>query len=378
MISISNGGSNVRTGKNPSDLITVGTVDGVAILERAGGQWTVKTQALRGGNFSAVTETRDGTLFAASHGMGVARSTDQGQSWTWVNKGLDHFDLWSARAGQLMGKDVVCVGALPAHVYISEDNGENWRELPALRKVPSVSQWCFPPAPRIGHIKDIVLDGDRLFVGVEIGALLVSDDLGATFRELPIDPNPVECDIHRILLHKDRPDRMIVANGIVGVMTSEDRGKTWTKNPMMKGAEYPDAMVIHPHDPDLIFLTGGDGWPPHWYKRGRARGKIVRSRDAGRTWERLLGGLPDGQRALFSALTVDAWDGGSALYAADTDGQVFESRDNGDSWTIIADVAPVSKGEFYRALVRERPRLANIDDMAFSKAASERHAALQT
>jgi photosystem II stability/assembly factor-like uncharacterized protein len=376
MITVSNGGSNVCIDEGPSDLLAIGTVDGVPILERSGGQWKLRHHGLRGCNFSAVTETRDGTLFAASHGVGVARSTDGGESWTWVNKGLDHIDLWSARAGTLMGRDVVCVGALPAHLYISEDNGESWRELTAMRKTASVSQWCFPPIPRIGHVKDIVFDGDLLYVGIEIGALLVSDDLGATFRELPIDPNPVECDIHRILLHKARPGRIIVANGIVGVMTSHDNGKTWTKNPMMKGAEYPDAMVVHPHDPDLVFLSGGDGWPPHWYKRGRARGKIVRSRDGGQTWERLLGGLPDGQRALFSAITVEAWNGGSALYAADTDGQVFESRDNGDTWSIIADVAPVSKGEFYRALMKDRPRLVTVDDMAFSKAAAERHTQL--
>ena len=378
MIPLSNGGSNVCLSKTPSDRMAIATVDGVALIERSGGQWTVKEQALRGCFFSAVTETADGTLFAAAHGMGVARSTDQGRSWTWTNKGLDHLDLWSARAGKLMGRDVVCVGALPAHVYISEDNGESWRELAGLRKVASAPQWCFPPAPHIGHVKDIVFAGDALMVGIEIGALLVSHDLGASFADLHVDPNPAECDIHRILLHRDRPDRIIVTNGIVGVMTSEDRGTSWTKNPMLKGAEYPDAIVIHPDDPDLIFLTGGDGWPPNWYKRGRGRGKIVRSRDAGKTWERLLGGLPDGQRAVFSALTVEAWGGGSALYAADTDGQVFESRDNGDRWTIIADVPPVSKGEFYRALMRDRPKLAGVDDLVFSKAATARVGAIQS
>ena len=68
---------------------------------------------------------------------------------------------------------------------------------------------------------------------------------------------------------------------------------------------------------------------------------------------RLLGGLPDGQRAVFSALTIEVSSAGTALYAADTDGQVFESLNEGETWTVIADVPPVSKGEFYRALVRE-------------------------
>ena len=99
------------------------------------------------------------------------KSDDGGLTWTWVLDGLDHMDLWSARAGKLAGRDVVCVGALPAHLYISENRGKTWRELPALRNAPSVGKWCFPPPPRIGHVKDIVFDGDRLLVGIEIGAL---------------------------------------------------------------------------------------------------------------------------------------------------------------------------------------------------------------
>jgi photosystem II stability/assembly factor-like uncharacterized protein len=156
------------------------------------------------------------------------------------------------------------------------------------------------------------------------------------------------------------------------MMTSEDRGKTWRRNPMPANAHYPDPIVLHPDKPDLLFMSAGTGWPSNWYQIGRARGKIVRSRDAGQTWERLLGGLPNGQRALFSALTIESYPGGCSLYAADTDGQVFESLDEGDTWTVIADVAPVSKGEFHRALVRERGKLANVDDIVVARSAEQR------
>ena len=151
-----------------------------------------------------------------------------------------------------------------------------------------------------------MLDGDRLLVGVEIGALSVSTDFGETFTELAVDPDPRERDIHRILVHPERPDRIIVANGIVGLMTSEDRGKTWRRNKMPDKANYPDAIVLSPDNPDLVFMTAGTGWPSNWYVAGRGRGKILRSRDGGATWTRLLGGLPDGQRAVFSALTIEA------------------------------------------------------------------------
>ena len=374
MISVSNGGTNSQKFPARPDTAAVGTVDGVAVLQRGSQQWEVKHRGLEGCFVSAVTALDDGTLFAATHGVGVARSEDGGASWTWVNNGLAHYDLWSARAGKLGGQDVVLVGSLPAHLYISRDRGETWRELPALRNVASASQWCFPPPPRIGHIKDIVLDGDRLLVGIEIGALLVSHDFGETFVDLVVDPNPVENDIHRILVHPARPNRIIVANGIVGLMRSDDKGSSWRKNPMPEAANYPDAIVLDPDFPDRMFMSAGVGWPPLWYKLGRARGKILRSSDAGMTWERLLGGLPNGQRALFSALTICTWPGGVGLYAADTDGQVFESEDRGDTWSVIADVAAVSKGEFYRGLVKNRVPLATVDDVQISDSAAKRFA----
>ena len=187
-----------------------------------------------------------------------------------------------------------------------------------------------------------------------------------------VDPDPRECDIHRILVHPARPDRIIIANGIVGMMASEDGGKTFHRLKMPPDANYPDAVVLHPDQPDLLFMSAGVGWPVHWYELGRARGKIFRSRDAGKTWERLLGGLPNGQRALFSALTIEVHGSGYSLHAADTDGQVFESLDGGESWTVIADVPPVSKADFYKGLVRDRVKLANVDDIVASPTAAQR------
>jgi photosystem II stability/assembly factor-like uncharacterized protein len=182
--------------------------------------------------------------------------------------------------------------------------------------------------------------------------------------------------VHRLLIHPQDRTQMIAAIGLVGLMRSSDGGKSWTRDPILPQMEYPDAFVMHPDDPNLLFLAVGVGWPPHWYKAGRAQGKLARSRDRGRTWERLLGGLPDGQRALFSALSIHRHDRGYDLIAADTDGQLFESRDGGDRWTIIADIAPVSKGEFHRALAKGRPPLADVDDIVINPAAAERFSAV--
>ncbi len=370
MLSLSNGGANSFASSRPSNRLVIGTVDGVFMLDRDTAGWRVSGRALEGCAVGAVAGLSSGTLLAATHGLGVGRSTDGGDSWAWSNKGLPQYDLWSARGGMLGGRDVAFVGSMPAHLMITEDDGTSWRELPGLCEVPSFPQWTFPPPPHLGHIKEILLDGNRLFVGIEVGALLASDDRGETFTDLRLDPDPTECDLHRLCVDPRDRAHMIAAVGLVGMVRSTDGGRSWTRHPVMPGMEYPDAFVMHPSDPDLLFLAVGVGWPP--FRSGRAQGKIIRSRDGGCTWERLLGGLPDGQRALFSALSIEVHDGGFDLYVADTDGQVFESRDGGEHWRIIADVAPVSKGEFHRTLAKGRPRIAGIDDIKVNRAAAAR------
>jgi photosystem II stability/assembly factor-like uncharacterized protein len=156
------------------------------------------------------------------------------------------------------------------------------------------------------------------------------------------------------------------------MIVSDDAGATWRKGERLPGIDYPIPLVAHPDDPDLLFVAGGEGWPPNWYQIGRSRAKIARSRDGGASWQRLLGGLPDGQRPTFGGLALEAWDGGHAVFAADTDGQIYESGDGGERWSVVAEAAPVSKGEQYRGLARGRPPLVGTDSLVFAEAGQRR------
>lgn len=373
MILISNGGENAMRSPSPGTSMAIGTVDGVFILEsRTSENWFLRHRALEGIFVSALTQLECGALIAATHGCGIARSDDEGRSWTFINDGITQFDAWAIRSGRLKGEEVLIAGTMPAALFISRDGGRNWRELDALRRAPTAERWFFPPPPHQGHVKEIVIQDEKLYVGIEVGALLVSEDAGESFTLLPVDPDPAEVDVHRIAVHPDRPGRILLSNGLVGMMESHDGGANWQRNAFASGLDYPEPMVMHPDQPDLIFVGGAVGWPPHWYRLGRARGRIARSTDGGKSWEMLLGGLPNGQRAMWGGLTLETWGEGYALYAADTDGQVFASRDGGESWVMIAEVAPVSKGDFYRGLAKGRPRIANVDDMMFFDAAKER------
>jgi hypothetical protein len=195
----------------------VGTVDGIAVFDRAGPkQWSLRGRALEGCFVSALTPLQDGALIAVTHGLGVARSDDGGITWRLVNAGLTHFDVWVVKAARLHGKERLFAGTLPAHLFVSDDGGASWKELNALTEVPSAPRWSFPPPPHQGHVLDIGVLGDSLYVGIEVGALLRSDDGGRSFAELPVNRDASEVDIHRLALHAKRPARIIAATRGVG------------------------------------------------------------------------------------------------------------------------------------------------------------------
>jgi hypothetical protein len=117
------------------------------------------------------------------------------------------------------------------------------------------------------------------------------------------------------------------------------------------GISYPDALLMLPQQPDLMFTAGAAASPGAWRHTNGAFSRIARSRDAGHTWQYLEGGLPLETRANVEAMTMNEYPGGFALIAGTTDGEVFFSEDEGDHWTTIArDLAPVSKSGHYRGL----------------------------
>ena len=362
---LSPGGTSIFSLNSSVARLVVGTVDGIWILCRASdGEWDIEHRALAGTFVSSLTRMSDGALVAGTHHLGAAISRDDGRTWKWINKGLSQFDIWVMKAERLQNRDVLIAGTMPAHLFISED-AETWRELTSLRNVPTAEGWFFPPPPHLGHVKDAVVTakGD-LLVGIEVGALLRSHDQGESFEELPVDPDYTEIDIHRLLVHPDRPKRIVAATGW-GLKISTDQGSTWQRLDAA-GINYPDAMVMHPDDPDFMIVAGAVGYPPNWYKINRARPRIARSNDGGKTWDRLLGGFPNGQRAAIGAMTLAASSDSTSIFIGDTDGQVFLSEDKGESWKIIYETGAVSKGEHYRGLMKGRPPMADLDELRFA------------
>ena len=129
---------------------------------------------------------------------------------------------------------------------------------------------------------------------------------------------------------------------------------TWRKKNMTPRdfrIGYVDPFFVHPQDPNLLFVAGAKTGPGTWRNLHTADARIARSRDGGKTWEMLTGGLPEHIRANIEGMAMDVWNGGYAIFAGTTDGDVFYSEDGGEHWqTIIKGIGPVSKSHHYHNL----------------------------
>jgi photosystem II stability/assembly factor-like uncharacterized protein len=367
LVCLSPNGVDTYQTAGPPDDVLVGTLGGVIRVSRARGSdgWRAEASGLDGLHVSSLLrEPSRGAVFAGIHGGGLYRSTDDGRSWSETTDGLAHDHVFSLAYVDKRGRIELYAGTEPAHLYRSRDYGATWQELPALAAVPGRDTWDFPAPPFTAHVKNVAFDPrnpDVMYVCVEQGALLKSEDGGNSFRQLQFqdDTFTLNNDAHRIVFNRANPDEIYVDGGEC-ISRSRDAGETWERlsSPAMRVA-YPDHLYLSPDDPQTIFVAGGGAWPGVWRTTGSARSAIACSRDGGRSWTQLGGGLPEELAGNIEAATQVTWPGGFGFFAGTTDGEVFASFDKGATWSRIADnLPPVSKCIHYRNLIMGREAVA--------------------
>jgi hypothetical protein len=161
-------------------------------------------------------------------------------------------------------------------------------------------------------------------------------------------------DPHCVRMSPANPDRLYQQNHC-GIYRLDRPGTTWERI----GKQMPKAvgdigfpMVVHPRDADTLWVFPMDGttvWP-----RTSPAGKPAAyvSKNAGRTWKRLDGGLPKAQAwwtVKRQAMTADAQDP-VGLYFGTTSGELWMSRDEGARWAPLASHLP----EIYAVEAGER------------------------
>jgi photosystem II stability/assembly factor-like uncharacterized protein len=374
---LSTNGGTVAYGAAPALAMNVATLGGLVRLERErpGAPWREMRRTLEDRHVSALTFAAD-RLFAASHQRGIVVSDDDGKTWQSASSGIAETNVFTLAAQTRGETTVLFAGVEPAKLYRSDDLGASWRELPALRDVPRTELWTFPPPPHIAHVKNIAFhpsDPATLYVCIEQGALLKSDDDGATWRELDTYEDTAEDkfrhDCHRVLIARNDPNRLWLMTGD-GSYRSDDAGATWDRLTTRDDTiGYPDAAFVDPNDDQILYLGGPRNAPRAWGTGRFADATVLRSVDGGESWHDRRTGLPSRIVGNIEAMGMHAGPTHVMLIAGTATGEVFASDDAGANWSEAArNLPPISKGGHYRWFVDDARR-AEIEERMRAQAA---------
>jgi photosystem II stability/assembly factor-like uncharacterized protein len=165
-----------------------------------------------------------------------------------------------------------------------------------------------------------------------------SDDGGQSWRNTGL---PDSYHIGEIAVHPNNPDIVFVAvqghfwstNKNRGLYRTIDGGKTWEHVLYVDEKTGANDVVISPSNPDVIYASMWEFYPNN---SGEKSG-VFRSSNAGKTWNRLGGGLPQGPKTGRIGLAV-SWTNPDKVYALvdnqnkSDHSEIYRTVDGGTSW----------------------------------------------
>jgi photosystem II stability/assembly factor-like uncharacterized protein len=322
-----------------------------------------------------VLDPRDGrTLLMAAKtghlGPTIFRSDDLGRTWKEAARppafpkiegsadarAVSH-TFW-LEPGAASDPNVWWAGTSPPGLFRSEDGGVSWESVAGWNEHPMYSKWV--PAdsgtPDGALLNQIVIDPrDRrhMYVATSTGGVFESKDAAATWSPLNKgveanflpDPYPeYGQDAHYLAQSRVRPDRIYQQNhcGIYRIDRPSDEWERIGRNMPPEIGDIGFSIVAHPRNADIAWvfpMDGTDVWP-----RTSPGGKpaVYRTSDAGASWTRQDRGFPGEQAWLTvkrQAFAIDDRDP-VGVYLGTTGGELWASRDEGDSWNPIARHLP--------------------------------------
>ena len=341
-------------------LLLVGTTKGAFLLRssRTRARWDLAGPYFHGHAVYAMAyDARSGRhcIWASTQsywGTFLRSSEDFGKTWTNpleasvkfpAESGASLANIWQIGLDVHDDRRMYC-GVEPAALFESRNSGETWSLVRGLFDHPHRPRW----APGNGGLAlhTILQDPSnpqRMYVGISAGGVYRTDDGGSTWKacnrgiRVVFQPEKYpefgQC-VHKIVLHPARPERLFLQNHW-GLYRSDDCGESWRDIAVGVPSDFGFAMVMHPRDPDCVYILPVESDEFRCTPGGQLR--VYRTRNAGRSWEPLTRGLPQKgayETVVRDAMTADALQPGG-IYFGTRSGQIFGSADDGKTWKRI-------------------------------------------
>lgn len=306
--------------------IVIATPDAV-LVARQGREWTVDAHLEGMKARTVAVDESEGRLYVGTSGKGLYCSADGGHIWKELSFPHNNITAVAVQGNARGGRGVVYAGTSPSTFWRSQDGGESWQEMTVMVKLPSASEWSFPPQPDTHHVRWIEPDPNvagKLYVAIEAGALLRAEDGGETWRDrVPNGPY----DTHTAATHHEAEGRVYSAAGD-GYYESADGGESWSR--LMGGLQhrYLVGVAVDPGDADTVVVSAARG-PSVSYRPRGAEAYVYRKSAAG-PFELAMDGLPAAEGTVASQFATRVAEPG-VFYAANNHG-LFRSNDTGRSW----------------------------------------------
>jgi len=353
--------------------MVISTRKGLFVAEPKGDRYEVTRGSFLGDNVTLALVTETGTWYAALNhghfGVKLHRSDDRGATWTEIGvptyppqpEGVvekDQFGRelkWStsliwALATAPDREGALWCGTIPGGLFRSDDRGATWRLNEPLWFHPSRKKWTGGGAdqPGIHSITVHPRDPKTVVLGVSCGGVWRTRDGGATWDncakgmraaymppDLAYDPDVqdphlvVQCAMHPTVWWAQHHN---------GIFRSTDDLASWHEIEKAGPSTFGFPVVVDPFDGNTAWFIPGIKDE----KRIPVDGKLVvtRTGDGGKTFDVLSKGLPD--RFAFDVVFRHAFTmaGDGTLAFGSTTGNLFASRDRGDSWTTVSHHLP--------------------------------------
>jgi serine/threonine protein kinase len=352
--------------KDGDVLLLVGTMKG-AFLLRSNAQrsrWDVVGPCFHGQSiYSMAYDARAGRhrLWAATSsfwGTYLRSSGDFGKTWTNPPEAHVKFpgdcgtsvkNIWQIVLGREGETDTMYCGVEPAALFASGDAGETWSLVRGLFDHPHRPRWV--PGNGGLCLHTVMLDPSnekRMYVAISAGGVYRTEDGGCNWqarnRNIRVAYQPDkypefgQC-VHKMVMHPTRPERLFLQHHW-GLYRSDDNADSWQSISNGVPSDFGFAMMMHPRDPDCVYILPIESDEFRCTPEGRLR--VYRTRNAGASWEALSRGLPQKgayETVLRDAMNTDGLDP-AGIYFGTRSGELFGSIDEGRSWKVILSGLP--------------------------------------